>query len=62
NLIREGYEPSVAASRLGPGTFFKHLKGSDRQFEIRLNQEHRISFQIDSEKKVVTILQIGGHT
>lgn len=61
-LIQQGFEPSVAAARLGPGTFFKRLKDSDRQFEIRLNQEHRINFQIDSEKKVVTLLQVGGHT
>lgn len=60
--IRQGYSPIGAVKMMGPGTVPKQLKASNGQFEIRLNQHHRLTYRVDNETKVLTILEIGGHT
>jgi hypothetical protein len=62
NYIRQGYSPSDAASKLGPGSMLKLLNPSTGQWEIRLNQHDRLTFLSDDATKRVTILEIGGHT
>lgn len=60
--ISQGYSPMGAAKLMGPGTVPKPLKASNGQWEIRLNQHHRLTYRVDSQTKVLTILEIGGHT
>lgn len=61
-FIRDhGKHPKDAASDVGD-LDYKLLRGTDAQYQIRLNQEHRVTFTVDSANERVTVLQIGGHT
>ena len=61
--VRDGYSPLDAASMLGSGRKPKQLKGGVAgQFEIRLDNKNRLTFQSDEKTKEVTILEVGGHT
>jgi len=60
--IRQGYSPMGAAKLMGSGTVPKPLKASNGQWEIRLNQHHRLTYRIDFQTKILTLLEIGGHT
>lgn len=59
NGIRSGKSPREAAAEMG-GADFKNLQ--DDQYQIRLSRGNRVTFTIDENDKVVTILQVGGHT
>lgn len=68
NYIRQGFSPTDAASKLGPGSMLRQLRAvkspnpSVGQYEIRLNHHDRLTFLSDEVAKKVTILEIGGHT
>ena len=53
--------PKTAADRVGD-THYEQLGGRFKGlFTIRLSQEHRVVFEIDQARQLVTVRQIGGH-
>lgn len=52
-------DPRAAAEKAGD-TDFKRI--SDGTYQIRLSKKARVKFLIDWTRKIVTILQVGGHT
>lgn len=61
NAIRlSGITPNDAASEWDSD--FKKLRGTRDQYEIRLSQSNRATFSVDYDRKMVTMLAVGGHT
>lgn len=56
-----GTHPKVAAEAVR-GLRYKELNGGHSQYEIRLNDQHRVTFTVDSALSEVRVYQIGGHT
>ncbi|MGF6088484.1 RHS repeat-associated core domain-containing protein [Pseudomonas sp. 18173] len=55
-----GLHPKIAAQRMGDSQF-KRFAGT-QQWQIRLGGADRVTFTIDDQRKLVEILQVGGHT
>lgn len=61
NAIRlSGITPKDAASEWDSD--YKKLRGTQDQYEIRLSQSNRATFSVDYDRKMVTMLAVGGHT
>jgi mRNA-degrading endonuclease RelE of RelBE toxin-antitoxin system len=60
-IHNDGLHPKEAAKRMG-GANFKQLSAKANQYQVRLSQGERVSFQIDESTSTVKILQVGGHT
>jgi mRNA-degrading endonuclease RelE of RelBE toxin-antitoxin system len=58
-IANQGEDPKTAAKNAGD-TDYKLLTGN--QYQIRLSQGTRVTFQVDAANHVVKILQVGGHT
>ena len=60
-IRHRGKHPKEAAESCGD-THYERLKGYVQPtYSIRLSQEHRVVFEVNDQRNVVTILQVGGH-
>ena len=58
-IANRGLHP-IHAAREVEDCNYKHLDGD--RYQIRISQRYRVFFTVDEPNKVVTILQVGGHT
>ena len=60
-ITQENLHPKEAAKKVGD-THYEPLNGEHKgEFTIRINQEHRVAFTIDDDKKTVNVFVVGGH-
>ncbi|KAI1248957.1 hypothetical protein MGN70_010160 [Eutypa lata] len=56
------YSPMEAADLIGDSKYTKFGSTSSNQYEIRLGGKDRVTFTLDTTRRKITILQVGGHT
>lgn len=56
------YSPVEAARLIGDSKYTGFGSTSSNQFEIRLGGKDRVTFTLDTTRRKITILQVGGHT
>lgn len=56
--VEDDITPEKAAS--GWDSNYKQLQGN--QYQIRLSQKNRVTFTVDYDTHVVTMIAVGGHT
>lgn len=60
-VVQGNMAPNLAAAQVGD-THYEQLGGRNAgEFTIRLSQQHRVAFTVDSVNQHVTVFQIGGH-
>jgi hypothetical protein len=62
NEVHRGSHPKKAAKDAGDTDFKKIGTTKNAQFQIRLSYCDRATFTVDEVNRVVTVLQVGGHT
>lgn len=61
NNVFRGEHPKIAAQKAGD-THYKCLSARLDQYQIRLSGGDRATFTVDDTARLVTVLQVGGHS